>query len=324
MFCSGYFYKGKAEADSFRYVLKKVRSLLLPLYLWNLVYAAIVTISACKGFTIGVGVTWQKLLLLPLTNGHQFIYNLGGWFVAPLFMIEVCNVFFRIPFSKIRNVRLKESLLFAIYLCAGILGVYLASRGLNTNGWLVLARMLYFLPFYGLGVFYKAVLESVDTARSSVYFLALFAADAVLLLLCKKTPGYFSAWCNDFVDGPVVPFIAGFLGIAFWLRIARILEPVIGRSRAVNLIADNTYSIMIHQFLGFMAVKTVFALISGSTGYFADFDWVRYKSDIWYYYLPGGITQAGILYLFAGIALPVAIQLLLNRTKQRISRFRIR
>lgn len=43
--------------------------------------------------------------------------------------------------------------------------------------------------------------------------------------------------------------IVAYLGIAFWLRI--------GDNKYINLIADNTYSIMMNQFLGFMIVKTI-------------------------------------------------------------------
>ena len=86
-----------------------------------------------------------------------------------------------------------------------------------------------------------------------------------------------------------MPFVVGVLGIAFWLRMAKILEPALGRSKWVNLIADNTYTIMINQILGFMVAKTVFAVMNKYMGIFSGFDWGLYKADygylygIWYY-----------------------------------------
>ena len=117
-----------------------------------------------------------------------------------------------------------------------------------------------------------------------------------------------------------MPILIGFLGIAMWMRIAVILEPVIGRSRWINLVADSTYSIMMNQFLGFMLVKTAFALGSRVYAGFANFDWIRYKTDIWYYYMPKGVVYTLIIYSFAGVAFPILVQMLLNKGKQALRR----
>lgn len=257
----------------------------------------------------GGKVTWEKLLIWPITNGHQFIYNLGGWFVIPLFMVQVYNVIVRRLFGS----KLNEYCFFALNLCLGIIGVYIAANGLNTDWWLVLVRMLYFIPFYEFGILYKRKLEKWDKWSSLMYFSIIFIIELIIIYIYGKAPAYTPAWFNNFVDGPILPFIVGFLGIAFWLRVSKLLEPVIGRNKYINLIADNTYSIMINQFAGFMIVKTIFALINKYTPYCSNFNWEGYKTDIWYYYVPHGIYQMHILYLVAGIAFPIMFQLILNK-----------
>ena len=82
VFAAGYFYRFEEERHPLRYISRKVKHLLVPLYLWNFAYALIVTIMGKLGFPQGVGITWRKLFLFPLTNGHQFGYNLAAWFVA--------------------------------------------------------------------------------------------------------------------------------------------------------------------------------------------------------------------------------------------------
>ena len=77
-----------------------------------------------------------------------------------------------------------------------------------------------------------------------------------------------------------MPIIIGFLGIALWMRIATIMEPVFGRKKWINLLADNTFSIMENQFLGFLLVKVAFGTIANGTKLFLKFDWSRCKSDI--------------------------------------------
>lgn len=78
-----------------KYILYKVKTLLVPLYLWNLFYGIFVLFMHVLGFTYGEELTLQNLLIAPIHGGHQFYYNLGGWFVAPLFMVQICNVLVR-------------------------------------------------------------------------------------------------------------------------------------------------------------------------------------------------------------------------------------
>lgn len=285
------------------------------MYLWNFIYAGIVLLLEPAGFTIGSGITLSKLFVMPITNGHQFVYNMGGWFIVPLFMVECLNVLLRKCMGFMKDSHQKKIFVFIIYFLLGIMGIWLASSGRNTGWWLVLVRMLYFLPFYGLGIFYKRILEKFDRASNLLYFSVIFILElAIIICQFGHRPSYSQAWCNDFNDGLILPFVVGTLGIAFWLRVAKLLEPVIGRSR-INLIADNSYSIMINQFMGFMAVKAVYALIHNFTSCFADFDLQRYKTDIWYFYLPREISQTKIIYLVSGICFPIALRYIIRHIK---------
>lgn len=315
-FCSGYFYKEKAEKTPGQYILKKIKSLVIPLYLWNAVYACIVTLLSFKGFTIGAGVSVYKLFIEPIWSGHQFVYNLGGWFIIPLFMIEVFNVFFRKLFRVIQGNK-KEIFIFSLYVAMGIGGIYLASIGYHTKWWLVLVRMLYFLPFYGAGILYKKVLERYDVLNNIVYFAIILCAELCIIYFYNGTPGYSQAWCNNFNDGPILPLVVGFLAIAFWLRVARVLEPAIGHSKCINLIADNTFSIMINQFMGFMLVKVIYAILYKLTPFCSDFSMELLKTDIGYCYIPKGIGQMKILYVVAGIVFPILVQQGINKVKKK-------
>lgn len=316
-FASGYFYKKAAEENIGAYAVKKLKHLILPLYLWNLFYAVFVAVTGQFGFGIGGALSLDNLLIKPITNGHQYWYNLGGWFVIPLFMVQMQNVLIRRLLFRLAPA-LTEWWYFLLAMCEGMAGVYLASRGYNTEGWLVLVRMLYFVPFYEAGILYKRRLEQKDTISSFWYFSVIFVIQLGIILIYGKSPYYTPSWCNDFTDGPVLPFVAGFLGIVFWLRVAKLMEPVIGKSRYIHFIADNTYSIMINQFLGFMAVKAVCALLYQFTAWCQEFDMAAFKNSIWYFYLPGGSEQFRLVYVAAGIIVPIAMQLAVNQCKKKI------
>lgn len=317
MFSSGYFYKESAELHIRKYINKKLNTLILPLYLWNFVYALFAQIMSLRGFSLGIGVSFRQLFMEPITNGHQYIYNLATWFVVPLFMVEVLNVSFRRILSRIDGPK-KEYIYITLSLVLGMFSIFLSNKGLNTGWWLVLTRMLHLFPFYCVGYFYNKVLEQKDTLPNFTYFLIVVGIELMIIIYKGTVLVWEQVWCN-FTIFDAWPYIVGFLGIAFWLRITRILEPTIGKGRVVNLIADNTFSIMVNQFLGFMLVKSVFAIgYKYSNTLFQDFDWTAYHTSIWYYYLPKGIEQTRIIYVFVAIAVPILIQKIIDKCKNKL------
>ena len=70
---------------------------------------------------------------------------------------------------------------------------------------------------------------------------------------------------------------------------------------------------MINQLMAFMIVKTIFAFISKFTNLCYNFDWSSYKTDVWYLYLPKNIEQMKIIYIFAGIVIPILIQICITK-----------
>ena len=134
--------------------------------------------------------------------------------------------------------------------------------------------------------------------------------------------GYIVSWCW-FITGPVMPFVSTALGIAFWLRVSRIVAPGLAGSKADQAIADNTFSIMANQFIGIFAVKLVFLLL-GVAGVCPTFDTGAFLSDFWYYYVPDiGPSAAitfGVVYVAAGLVVPVLLHQLWVRAKGALSR----
>ena len=313
-FASGYFFRDSAVEKPGVYIFRKVKKLLVPLYVYNLVYGLIVYVSGFLGFHIGNLLNIYDLTLGPITDGHQFEYNMAGWYVIPLFMVEVYYVLMRKLFIK-KIGAAYEWLVLAISVALGVAGNQIAYLGYNKGWWLVLVRMLYFVPFFALGTFYNRFLEKYERkVPGTILFPALFGIKLILTMYYGKSLVYSPSWC-EFKENGLMPLIVGVLGIFVWLRIATILEPILGRNKYVNLIADNTYSIMINQFIGFMIVKSVYAVIHRSTTLLPDFDMEAYRTDIWYCYLPKGIAQMGIFYLIAGLAFPIGVQMLINRIK---------
>ena len=146
VFASGYFYSRRSEDNVGGYIWKKIKTLIIPLYIWHIGYGILVYFLNHHGFDLGDDLSFNSLIINPLTNGHAFRFDLAGWFVAPLFYIQILNILVRKLLGSI-NKNISEWVYFSIYLGLGIVGVYLVSRGYNQDLWLPLVRTLYLLPF---------------------------------------------------------------------------------------------------------------------------------------------------------------------------------
>lgn len=296
--------------------MEEVKKLIIPLYIYNLAYGIIVYFLKQKGFNIGERISFYSIVMAPILDGHQFVYNMGGWFMTPFFLLETGNAVFR-KLLKARNPHIHEGVFFCFSLLFGVIGNTLACKGYLEDFWLVLVRTLYFSPFYGLGILYKRVLEKYERRIQNIwYFMGIFGVQLLIIFHYGRILTYTPSWCNDFQEGPVMPIIVGYLGIALWMRVSTILEPVVGKSKWINLIADNTYSIAMNQFLGFMIIKGVFALISKADLAFPDFDWIRFKTDIWWYYKPRGLQHMMVVYVANGILFSIVVQKGIDYFKQ--------
>ena len=300
VFISGYFYKPQNENSILKYIWKRTKRLVLPAYIWNIVYGLFILMMAGLGYKIGAEVNPYNLFIMPFVDGEAFQYNLGSWFVYPLFLVCVFNVLFRklTGFLKIKN----EYFFMILYLAIGMYGIQLAIDGHNTGILKLLTRAMFFLPCFQFGRIYNSIFEKKDT---------LFGIQ-LLLLTFSEDLEYTPSDMINFKNGIIIPYVTSITGIAFWLRISRLLTPVIKNWSFVRLISDNTYSIMIHHMLGYMSVKWTFYLFSLLTPWFTDFNPQSMRTSIWYYYLPKGLQQYGILYLAGGIFLPIAIKKVCN------------
>ncbi|MFR8178169.1 MAG: acyltransferase family protein [Christensenellales bacterium] len=93
-FGSGYFFKlyGGACSD----LAHRAKKLLVPLYLWNAVYGVgAALLRRFGGFELGAPLSPYTLLLAPITDGEHFVWNLGAWFIFPLFCAQAAYALIR-------------------------------------------------------------------------------------------------------------------------------------------------------------------------------------------------------------------------------------
>ena len=314
MFISGYFYRPQEEDIPLAYLKKKVRRLLVPYFIWNLVYGLIAwALRTWGGFTLGEPVTFKSLFIEPILHGYQYLYNFAAWFVPVLFLIEVMNLCMRLLLRKLHLCR--EWLILAGSLLVGMLVVYFAIGG-HVWGWYKMpGRILFLYPCFQMGQFYHQKLEKHDTLGNLPYFAIVIGVQVVLQLTCNGL-AYSSVWCTGFANGPVIPYVTAVSGIAFWLRVAKVLTPALAKSPVVTYLGRNTYAVMMHHIMAFMLVKMVLAGVASHTGFCPDFDLEQFHTNIDYIYAVGGAEAFRMIYLAAGLILPLGLQFCLSRIAQ--------
>ncbi|TCL60318.1 fucose 4-O-acetylase-like acetyltransferase [Kineothrix alysoides] len=304
LFISGYFYDENDEVHIGAYIRRKALRLLVPYFLWNLFYGGLAAVLKHFGFIIGDGITFKTLFLDPFLTGHQFGYNFPAWFVPSLFLVEVINVCMRRVLTAIRLN--KEYLIMAAVLLAGILTVWFAIGGHVWGYYKFPGRILFMLPAFELGQLYKKKLERKDTLSNGIYFSILLVIQLIVVFSCAGL-AYSTVWCASFANGPVIPFVTMATGIAFWLRVSKMLSPLLPGMKGTRQIGTNTYGIMMHHVPAFFLVKGTFFALSVFTPWCADFDKPAFLTDVNYIYLLNGMDVSKWIYIAAGVVIPLAI-----------------
>lgn len=313
IFVSGYFFINNREKllkDFFKKILTKF---IIPLYLWNLFYGIVILILHKHGIQFGRELSIDSLLILPIYNGHQFIFNLASWFIFPLIVIQVINIFF----VKLINKREKLYYVhFIISLLLGFLGVILAMKGYRKDFLLLLIKVLYFIPFFSLGILYRVKLEKHDKLNNLAYFGIIFLIAYLLIYIFWGVKTYTPSGCHDF-DNFYRPFIVGILGIAFWLRISRILAPALKDSKIVKYVSRDTFSIMMHHMTGFFVLNTFWLLLS-KLHLIQGFDFNRYATNIQYVYAPRNLGHIRLFYVVFAIAFSLFVGYITRLIKNKL------
>lgn len=318
MFISGYFYKDEAEEHPLIYVKKKCARLLVPYLVWNLIYGLIALFLRNCGLAMGEGISFRTLFLTPFLHGYQFLYNYAAWFVPVLFIIEIMNLLMRLIVRRLFKIFTKspEWLYLAASLLVGMAVVYLAIGGHVWGNYKTPGRILFLYPCFQMGQFYRKNLEERDTLGNLPYFTILLTMQTLLHLCCNGL-AFSSVWCTGFANGPVIPYVTVVSGIAFWLRIARLLTPIAGENRTVRYLGRNTFTVMMHHVMIFMLIKITLACIASNTGFLADFDFEQYRTNIDYIYLVRGAEHFKMVYLAAGVAIPLLLRYAVERLWER-------
>ena len=313
-FAAGYLFVSEGSRSFPFFLANKIKKLMIPFFIWNLVYGCLVTCLHRVGYRFGERVTFRSLFLKPLWHGHQFWLNSPTWYVTPHLLVQILSYF---PLKLLVTCSLTAHILYWLgTIVLACLGTELAMHGLGSPStpFLIIPRVTSFLHIYTAGYIYRQFLEQLEMRIRNIVFFTIHSSLILLwTLFCGPLRGYVLSWCNNF-DNFWKPVITPYFGITFWVRVARILTPILRDSPIVICIAKNTFSIMTHHLTGFFCLNTAFNSLH-RIGVFPTFDSTEYYKNVYYIYKVRNNDIMLSLYHLAGIS----VSLLIKRVEQIVT-----
>jgi len=310
-FGAGYFFR--MHGSVLRDLASRAKRLLVPLYLWNVIYGVgAALLRRFGGFEIGEPLSLYTLLIAPIVNGEHFVWNLGSWFIFPLFLTQV--IYSLVRRAAQRCWKDNEAITFALCLLLGSAAVEICHANQQQLLPLFLLRTLILLPGYAGGQLYKRCLERHDNLPTVPYLLGIVIIRALLCVRYENL-AYLLSSCTYFTCGAFGVYFGALLAIAFFLRLARLLAPYMEKSRLALYASRHTFDIMMHHFMGFFALNSVFLMLNALGVGAADFSVKTFRTVYNYNYAPGGRSEWNVLYLIAGIFFSLAVAWIMEKCK---------
>ena len=331
LFISGYFYKGIEDAPRFgiafgKFLLKKIRHLLLPYYVINGLFLLLGTwLRANWHITYLTPFSLEEWLIHPWTKLYSITYSVPTWYMISLFIAEIYFVLLRKLFRLIiRKDFVRELILLLVTLGLGIGAIILRNSMPPSETIMVYLRSVLMLFFIQVGIFYRRHLEKHDNLNSGWYFLILFTFQFLLILLSGNnplSPGLFGMVYFEVIGYDY--FLAGLTGIALYLRITRILATIPRQSRVIKFIGGNTKYIMAFHVFGFFLLNCFFRFLYEHNAehiLLIDFKPEVFRSYLYYACVEN--PRMILLYYLAGMAFSLLVAWLIGLVKRLLHSWR--
>ncbi len=249
-----------------------------------------------------------NLIVYPWAHEQPLGFNIASWFLIALFIVEVLNIVIE---WLLNNLRLyNEFVKLFLYLVFCIIGILCIQNGIS-GVIKIICRSLYCLFFFKLGHWYKMIGEEKDTLNSTYYFLIIFIIQ--FFFKCKygslDVGVYGGADFNYISVLIVVPIV----GIMFWLRVAKILSPLLRGVKWFVFLGKNTMSIMMHHLFAIFIIQMFTCILHCNTSLFSSFDVNAYIIDVYYVYAPYETMR--LMYAIASITLVLLCVYISERIK---------
>lgn len=266
-FISGYLFNDKYLKDVGTFLKRRVKSLLVPYFLYNLFYLCVtVLIFHFTGKFWGKPITFENFFITPFLNGHQFDLACPLWFVPQLFLTMVVFLFL---LSVLKSTNENKFLHLAVFSILGFVAIPISKCFTLNPLLLIVIRIMFSLFFVYLGYFYRQYIEEQFNIFSLNWLGFVVMLQSILWLFNRDYDpvhgiglSFVLVWAR-FDEQMVVPIFTSLTGIWFSLFVVNVIYPWVKDCKFVQLMGDNTYHIMANHLLVMFVITAIFMHLNG-------------------------------------------------------------
>ena len=312
-FISGYLFKDKYLTNIAEFMDKRIKSLLVPYFWYNLFYLCVTLIIAkLTGKLWGMPITFKNFFITPFLNGHQFDLSCPLWFVTQLFMTMTVFLFLMRTLKKCKDNKIFHLIFFTII---GCLAIPLSKLTAVTPFTLVVIRTMMSLFFVYLGYFYAHYIKDNYNIFTPKWAGAMISLQAILWLFNRDFDpvhgiglSYVLVWAR-FDQQLIVPIFTSITGIWASLFVVKLLYPYLKDIKFLQDMGNVTYHIMANHLLVMYIITAILLKINGIPMS------ERLNHNIYWIYDP---VQTTYLYFVLTMVITTYIGILQKKAKQKL------
>lgn len=312
-FISGYLFKDKYLTNIAEFMDKRIKSLLVPYFWYNLFYLCVtLLIAKLTGKLWGMPITFKNFFITPFLNGHQFDLSCPLWFVTQLFMTMTVFLFLMRTLKKCKDNKIFHLIFFTII---GCLAIPLSKLTAVTSFTLIVIRTMMSLFFVYLGYFYAHYIKDNYNIFTPKWAGAMISLQAILWLFNRDFDpvhgiglSYVLVWAR-FDQQLIVPIFTSITGIWASLFVVKLLYPYLKDIKFLQDMGNVTYHIMANHLLVMYIITAILLKINGIPMS------ERLNHNIYWIYDP---VQTTYLYFVLTMVITTYIGILQKKAKQKL------
>ena len=266
-FISGMLFKEKYLDDTLTFVKRRVKSLLVPYFLYEIFYVIVTwLIFHFTGKWWGEQLTIKNLLLTPFLNGHQMDLSCPLWFVPQLFITMITFLFLMKGLFKITNNKFVHLAIFSLF---GFLSIPVIKNIEMTAVNLLIFRTVFSMFFVYLGYFYMHYIKDKVDIFTTKWLGAVIIFQSILWMFNRDYDpshgiglSYVLVWAR-FDDQIIVPVLTSLTGIWASLFTVKVIYPYLKDVKFLKIMGETTYHIMANHLLVMYLITAIFFKIHG-------------------------------------------------------------
>ena len=304
-FISGYFFRPRAsQKEKKDYIVGKVRRLLVPYFIYNVIYAAITyIILQTIGVPYGEVPSISNLLITPFIHGHQYSLYAPAWFVVHLFYM---HAIFQLALNQHDSLRKRLTILALSFVFA--VSAVAFARFVNMEAhqiWSIFARLAFLSFFYYLGFFVKTRITIFRPYLMNMWILAICLAISAWVMVYQHEYYFTMFPVKFFTEYAFAPFITSLVGIYTWYQISARIAPYIPYNFPLLSIGRQSFHIMANHYLVFFTLSLVFVLFNTlPLSTLKNPNYFYQRDSLWW------------IYVIAGLAIPTIVANFVDKVRK--------